>query len=765
MHMARGQRRAVQDMAWLMSTTTRMVGCRSVAALLALADETIHAGFGYDQVTVLLVDVASGTLRAHSASDAQGHTLSPSDRGMSSGEDGCWTHLLADPRLHAGGPGFLYQEQIPRVASPEVQGSHAGLPGQTLHVALRSADTMLGMISVATLAGGRPITPAEAPPLVAFANALATALEKVAVLETWERRGSALDADLEQRVKQVTWLQESACLLGSRTGLDEVLDTVYDCIRHGLNYDRVGIFLLERDANGRLIDTEVRGADDAGNPRGPQPPPPAVEETTVATDSPDLSHLQQGHAYYYCPDRWAITLPHMRWTLDGHMREQLAVALRHDGVLIGYLSVDNLISERPIAESDAAPLVTFSAQAALAINRARLWTAHEAQGRNLAQRVAQLEWLRQISHRVASAATVDQVLNVVYDGVRHGLGYDHVDLFLCAPDRRGVDQLRGTDAQGHMLSLPDRTLPLGRARPRWQVRDLAALLHGAPFLSTADSAALPLAEEQVWHDGTPRQTLTVPIHSGQMLMGAIAVAMRPRGRSFATEDADLLRALADHASTALDNARLHERERAEHARLAVIAQTDALTGLPNRTVLHERLEQALDVAQRDVSTVALLLIDLDGFKEVNDTHGHHAGDAVLQQVSARLCGALHPSATVARLGGDEFAVALPATDAAGAAHVARTLLDALDGPIIVDNQPLMIRASLGIALSPDHGRDTRALLRAADVAMYVAKRSHSGHALYAPEQEEHRLPAADARRRGQRGEHPHVGGPERQASR
>jgi diguanylate cyclase (GGDEF)-like protein/PAS domain S-box-containing protein len=164
---------------------------------------------------------------------------------------------------------------------------------------------------------------------------------------------------------------------------------------------------------------------------------------------------------------------------------------------------------------------------------------------------------------------------------------------------------------------------------------------------------------------------------------------------------------------------------------------DALTELPNRTLLQERLQQALLAARRPNTSVALLLMDLDRFKEVNDTFGHHWGDLLLQVVGQRLHGALRAEDTVARLGGDEFAILLPNTDVHGATLVARKVLEVLGAPLVLDGLSLDIQASVGIALYPAHGDDPATLLRHADVAMYLAKRSGSGYALYSAEQDEH----------------------------
>ena len=171
--------------------------------------------------------------------------------------------------------------------------------------------------------------------------------------------------------------------------------------------------------------------------------------------------------------------------------------------------------------------------------------------------------------------------------------------------------------------------------------------------------------------------------------------------------------------------------------LEIQATHDALTGLPNRSFLQRRLEQEAQMAHESNIPAALLLLDLDRFKEVNDTLGHPVGDQLLQKIGHRLQSRLRPNDLIARLGGDEFAIVLPATDAAGAIRAARTLLSALDAPLLVNGHAFSIGGSIGIALTPEHGFDVTTLLRCADVAMYVAKRSQSGHAEYSPEVDQH----------------------------
>jgi diguanylate cyclase (GGDEF)-like protein len=179
-----------------------------------------------------------------------------------------------------------------------------------------------------------------------------------------------------------------------------------------------------------------------------------------------------------------------------------------------------------------------------------------------------------------------------------------------------------------------------------------------------------------------------------------------------------------------------ERRRAEQ-RIAYLAYHDALTDLPNRALLHDRLEQAARAANRDSKPLALLVMDLDGFKEVNDTFGHHAGDNVLQQVASRVRATLRDADTVARLGGDEFAILLPSTDIDGAVLAAQKVLHEIERPLLLDSRPLAIRASVGVACFPEHGASAETLLQKADVAMYLAKSDRQGIAVYAPDRERH----------------------------
>jgi diguanylate cyclase (GGDEF)-like protein len=164
------------------------------------------------------------------------------------------------------------------------------------------------------------------------------------------------------------------------------------------------------------------------------------------------------------------------------------------------------------------------------------------------------------------------------------------------------------------------------------------------------------------------------------------------------------------------------------------AMHDALTKLPNRALFHDRLHNTLSGAKRSGELFALVGVDLDLFKEINDTLGHHAGDLVLQHVALACNNILRDSDTVARMGGDEFAILLPkVTDMARAVQVAERVLDAIKEPLDIDGHRVEVGASLGIAMFPQHGEDELELITHSDAAMYEAKRKKLGVVVYVPE--------------------------------
>ena len=230
--------------------------------------------------------------------------------------------------------------------------------------------------------------------------------------------------------------------------------------------------------------------------------------------------------------------------------------------------------------------------------------------------------------------------------------------------------------------------------------------------------------------------LDVPfiIVSGSIGEDAAVSAMQRGASDYVLKDR--LARLGQAARHALDQRR--DRLERDHAQeqLRHLALYDVLTDLPNRVLFSDRLHHAVSIASRRQGTFCLLMLDLDRFKDVNDSLGHLAGDQLLKQVAGRLLDALRESDTVARLGGDEFAV-ISGVDMEldDALVAARKILQSLATPIARGETAVKIGASIGIARYPEHGQDAETLVRHADVAMYAAKGDPTGYALYAPGQD------------------------------
>ncbi len=194
---------------------------------------------------------------------------------------------------------------------------------------------------------------------------------------------------------------------------------------------------------------------------------------------------------------------------------------------------------------------------------------------------------------------------------------------------------------------------------------------------------------------------------------------------------DRLARLGTAVKNAIEQGELRRRQFLAQAALEHHALHDGLTDLPNRLMLREEIQKAIATN----ASVMLLLLDIDNFKEVNDSFGHQVGDALLRQMGPRLHEPIESEHLIARLGGDEFAILLPGADAAGAARTAQALLRALERPFLSEEHALEVTASIGIAAFPEHGTAAETLMRRADVAMYAAKRTGGTYALYRPEED------------------------------
>lgn len=241
---------------------------------------------------------------------------------------------------------------------------------------------------------------------------------------------------------------------------------------------------------------------------------------------------------------------------------------------------------------------------------------------------------------------------------------------------------------------------------------------GQPILLAPDCNPLPPAFfDLAGQPGAPCW-LGVPLNSQSGTIGALILKSAQDEQRYTEQDMELLQYVCAQITLAIERQQLH-------ARLQRMAQYDQLTQVPNRELLRERFKAALASARLASGRMALLYIDLDRFKQVNDTYGHGVGDLLLQAVASRLQGCVRDSDTVARIGGDEFVVLLHSIQALEDAHaVQEKIRQALIQPLRLDGHCLSIEPSIGVACFPDHGSEDVALFRHADEAMYAAKRQN-----------------------------------------
>ncbi|MBS0420785.1 MAG: EAL domain-containing protein [Proteobacteria bacterium] len=291
---------------------------------------------------------------------------------------------------------------------------------------------------------------------------------------------------------------------------------------------------------------------------------------------------------------------------------------------------------------------------------------------------------------------------------------------LSIPDGTHIVSIHDADTQARLISL---TTTGGRRIVAVLHRPLSAALSASDRTRTdlillAFLSLVVAVVGSVWITSNMTQPLNSLAHA------AARMAAGDYSAEVDVQRADEIGSLAN----SLDHMRegIAEREK----RLLTLAYQDQLTGLANRAQFSELLSAAIAAARPGTDTVAIFVMDLDRFKYVNDTLGHGVGDHVLRQVAGRLVNAVPASGCVARLGGDEFAVLLTGVAATTVVDCAKTLLAALEKPVLYEGQPLDVGTSVGIARFPQHGRDAQTLVRNADVAMYVAKRNKSGLAIY-----------------------------------
>ncbi len=360
----------------------------------------------------------------------------------------------------------------------------------------------------------------------------------------------------------------------------------------------------------------------------------------------------------------------------------------------------------------------------------------------LSHREMEIALFHEVAELVSSGLDLQTVYTRVAERTRQLIDAETLLVPIISHDRTTYTYKAA--AGEHAGEIVGQTLPIDTGACGWVVR------HQRAYWKDNEAAPGPL-DPTHWEQHASALILVPLLGKQRRLVGGLT-GLNKRGRSgFTRRDFDLLQLFAKQVGFAIENAMVLQElneasQRAETYRaelevsnerltltnenLRNLAVHDPLTGLPNRTLILDRLQHGLANARRNQELLALLMIDLNQFKEVNDTLGHLIGDQLLAAVGQRFLHALREGDTLGRLGGDEFAVVVPAASREAAAHVAANLSKALKSPVTIDNHEFSIGASIGIALFPDDGPDPGTLLRSADLAMYTAKRNREPYTFF-----------------------------------
>ncbi len=691
---------------WLIRTMNRMVRCRDRDALLDVAYDALRDGLGYDRVGLLLVNPTGTMLVEHRGTDEHGCAVRPDQDTPLAREKAAYrARLLADPRLQDDGPGYIYARDMFRPFPRRLRHLLDGQPPQTILVALRTACTALGLISVDNLVTRRPIEERAAGALVAFAHSLATAIENVTLLEERTQRIESLDSALRRRVAELEWLRDVSRRVNAARSLDQTLDVVYDAIREGLGYDRVGIQLFDRHTGWWQ---ELRGADAQGRKTRPTDRV-VLGKDDVRWQSPDIVALLDGADYYYSADVYAATPPPLRHMLDGEPTQNLNVPLRSGDDLIGIISVDNLVTGRSISPDEVGPLLALVSHVGTAVHKAHL------QDRERAERM-RLHALLETARLLNSTLDADHIMQRVAAHLARVLDAASVSFSRVDTAARRLVAVANHGPSAHPA-------PGSGAEARSALDDdpavERALTTRRPLHACVDDPACPPDEAAFLRRHDLGARLIVPVIVQGEAGGILAVhwAHPVRGHP---DTQSLCLAVADQAALALRNAHLYAEaeRRADH---------DPLTGLLHHRAFLDRLDAALAAP----NPLALVLLDVDNFKLFNDVYGHPTGDAVLQSVATILRNTCRDGDIAGRYGGDEFAVMLSNVTAREAHAIVERMARTMRAcPFRTANgEAILLSASVGMAFYPVQGTTRAALLAAADADMYAAKRGQKrdGH--------------------------------------
>jgi diguanylate cyclase (GGDEF)-like protein len=490
-----------------------------------------------------------------------------------------------------------------------------------------------------------------------------------------------------RRAQEAETLRQAGAVVAASLRQDEAIERILEQLARVVPYDSASVMLL---SEGYLEIVGGRGWKDPAEVIGLRFPVPG--------DNPNTLVIQQGrlHILGDAPSEYAA----FGEGPQRHIRSWLGIPLIVGERVIGMLSVDN--AQPNFFTPDHAHLAAaFADQVGIAIENARLFTEAE-------KHAEQLRALRAAGHALTSDLRIEAVLQTLIETTRRLVGASYAAL--------GVLDEDGSLSQFHTTGITDAERQKIGESPKGLGLLGALIREGAP-IRVADIARDARSIGFPPNHPPMKTFMGVPIVAHGKVMGSLYLTEKMNGQAFSPDDEDLVVGLAADAAIAIENARLF-------GKVEQLAITDSLTGLHNRRHFLELAEHEFQRARRYKRPMSMIMLDIDRFKQVNDTYGHAVGDQVLRAVATRCHDTLRTIDFMGRFGGEEFILLLPENNLDGACNAAERLRQRVaEDPIETERGPVSVTISLGVAAIAADCPDLKTLLERVDAALYAAKKA------------------------------------------
>ncbi|MDH5571139.1 MAG: EAL domain-containing protein [Gammaproteobacteria bacterium] len=345
----------------------------------------------------------------------------------------------------------------------------------------------------------------------------------------------------------------------------------------------------------------------------------------------------------------------------------------------------------------------------------------------LQQREVEIALLKEATDAVSSQLDLKTVMQIIADRARILLNAKTLLIPVLSEDCDEYTYVAGSGENTDEII--GESLPLDFGICGWVWKHKRAWWHGV-------LDELEENERNRWEQEAG-SVIMVPLFGKTHFLGGLAGINKTGADYFDKRDLELLTMFASQVSIAIENAMAYQKLQENKKELENLALYDQLTGLPNRKLIRDLITEGINKARQGKHHASVLLIDLDNFKEFNDTLGHDLGDRLITEIAHRFQQQLGPSGHVGRLGGDEFAVLIQHDTPETIIQTAQGLLQTLEQPVKLHDIQYFMAASIGIATYPEHGKDLSSLLQHADVAMYTSKKEACGYSIYDPDKDKH----------------------------